>query len=133
MPGVVFLKDGVKLDGLRPAGVRILSAIDNCARVLGLDLTVTCGLEAHGATDPHTLGNAIDLRASAFSAETIVKIKSFLEASLGTQFTVLYECAVKPEDPNLARVAYVNPHATAPHYHIQPVKGSVWPPEAAHV
>ncbi len=129
MTGVVRLKDGVRLDGLRPAGIRILSAVDNCARVLGLDQTVTCGREGHGPNDPHTLGNALDLRASMFNADQVKKIKAFLEAALGTHFTVLYECPMIPLNDALKGIAYVNPLATGIHFHIQVRKGTVWPPE----
>ncbi|WP_460292378.1 hypothetical protein, partial [Bacillus cereus] len=62
MTAVVRLKPGVKLDGLAPAGIRILAAIDAAAQVLKRDLTVTCGTEGHPPTDPHTCGEALDLR-----------------------------------------------------------------------
>jgi len=63
--GVVY-KPGVRFDVIAPAGFRILEALGATARTFGRVLMITCGTEAHPATDPHTLGEAYDLRTHEF-------------------------------------------------------------------
>lgn len=111
-----------------PAGSRILAAFDKATSVLACDLTVTCGSEGHPPTDPHTLGNAMDLSIHALSTDQIVRLVNFLKTTLGSRFTVLYEVPSLPDDATLKGLAYVNPHATGPHIHVQPVRGTVYPP-----
>ena len=128
--GVVHVKPSVVLTGLQPAGVRILAAIDNCARVLQVDQTITSGMEGHGSTDPHTRGQALDVRAKDFTATVALRVYAYLLHSLGPQFTVLYECPEVPINPDLASIASVNPKASAVHFHIQLKRGtSLWPPD----
>lgn len=60
--GVTF-KDGVLPIGkLAPAGVRLLGALDVMARRLGHAFVITCADKEHGDKDPHTLGEAFDVR-----------------------------------------------------------------------
>ena len=59
----VRVKPGVLFTTIAPAGFRFLSAIDTTARRLGIDLTITCACEAHPPTDPHTTGEAFDVRS----------------------------------------------------------------------
>lgn len=62
MNGVRF-KDGVlPITTLAPAGVRLLGALDVIARRLGHDLVVTCADKEHTASDPHSTGEAFDVR-----------------------------------------------------------------------
>lgn len=62
MNGVRF-KDGVlPINTLAPAGVRILGALDITARRVKHDLVVTCADKEHSASDPHSLGEAFDVR-----------------------------------------------------------------------
>jgi len=62
MNGFVKVKDGVRFQVIAPAGFRLLSAIEGTARRLGVDLTITCACEAHPPLDPHSLGEAYDVR-----------------------------------------------------------------------
>ena len=120
--GAVFLKAGVTLDGLSPAGIRILAACDGMAQTLKRDLTVTCGREGHQATDPHTLGSALDLSIKDMPEATVIAFVTGLRKALGPDFTVLAEFPAKPLGV-LAAFTYVNPAATAPHVHAQLVRG----------
>ena len=127
--GSTQLKQGVRLDGLQPAGARIFATVDNCARSLNLDQLVTCGTDSHGPSDPHTRGVALDIGVKRFTPSVTVKVYAYLSAALGSLFTVLYETPELPLDPDLQAIATVNPKASAPHVHIQLKKGiSDWPP-----
>ena len=127
--GVVYVKPSADLQGLQPAGIRILAAVDHCAQGLDVDLTITCGTDSHDINDPHTRGVALDIRTSDLLNAQIVKIHAFLTEMLGPSFTVLYETPSLPEAPELAAIAYVNKKATGQHYHIQLKRGTVtWPP-----
>lgn len=68
MRPVVYVKTGVKFDRILPAGFRLLSAIDQTSRRLGFPLTITCGTELHPPTDPHSTGEAYDVRSSGIPA-----------------------------------------------------------------
>jgi hypothetical protein len=128
---VVTFKTGVKWDPVTSAGVRILAALDRAASLCSVNLEVTCGSEpmaAHGPTDPHSRGVAFDVAVVGMSPMVVVSVKKTIESYLGPDFTVLYEVNAVPSDPVLQSVAYVNAAATGPHYHIQPRRGTVWPP-----
>ena len=60
--GYLRCKPGVRFDPIDPAGFRLLGSLERIAREVPYDLTVTCGSEAHPASDPHTLGAAYDVR-----------------------------------------------------------------------
>lgn len=113
---------------LPPAGLRILGALDFTADSLDLPLVITCGTEGHAITDPHTRGCAFDVRARDLTVPQILQVKQQLARVLGPEFVVLYECPQPPDVPALQTIAYVNPRATAPHFHIQLKKGlTTWP------
>lgn len=124
------MKSGVSLDGLAPAGARILSAIAEAAAVVGVDLTITNGTEGHGPTDPHTTGEAIDVRTAGLPTDVLVGLVLEVQQRLGTAFTVLYEVPSPSAvpDPRLLTVYYLNPGASASHLHIQRKKGTVYSP-----
>jgi hypothetical protein len=128
---VLRFAPSVTLDPPTPAWARILAACDQAVRLLGRDLTVTCGREGHAQTDPHTRGSAIDVRTRDLPEATILTLYDFLKAQLGTAFTVLYEVKAKPNGV-LAAIAYVNPDATAQHLHIQVRKKTTFPETDAH-
>mgnify|MGYP007100068665 CR=1 FL=1 len=129
--GVVLTLPSVRLTGLRAAGIRILAAVDSAAQLLKRDLTVTCGVEGHPPTDPHTQGAALDLRTKDFLECTVLALVAALKKTLGPDFTVLYEVPSKPLGV-LASIAYVNPDATAPHVHVQLKRGfGPYPAEGA--
>jgi hypothetical protein len=67
VPNYLRVKPGVQFDPIAPAGFRILSALEQTARRLQLDLTITCGSEDHPPTDPQTLGAAYDVRTHGFT------------------------------------------------------------------
>lgn len=70
MNGVRF-KDGVlPIRMLAPAGVRILAALDVTARRLKRDLIVTCADRDHPPSDPHSTGEAMDVRTHDLDDET---------------------------------------------------------------
>lgn len=58
----LLVKPGVSLVVIAPAGFRILSALDVTARRLKITLTLTCGCDSHPANDPHSTGEAYDVR-----------------------------------------------------------------------
>lgn len=123
---VLRVKDGVHFDIIAPAGFRILAAFDAATKVMGRDLTITCGSDSHPPNDPHSRGEAMDLRANDLSDGQILALTGFLETTLGPRFTVLYETPTMPSGV-LAQIAYVNAAATGTHIHVQPVKGTVFP------
>lgn len=70
MTGIRF-KDGVLPIGtLAPAGVRILAALDTVARRFSHDLVITCADKAHAPSDPHSTGEAFDVRTHDLDAAT---------------------------------------------------------------
>ena len=117
--GTTMLKPGVQIDGLQPAGIRILSTIDQVAKMSGLNLVITCGTEDHPPDDPHTRGVALDIRSDGLPVVVIEQIHESLIDGLGPMFTVLYECPTAPQDMRLAAIAYINASASAPHFHVQ--------------
>jgi hypothetical protein len=124
----VSTKADVKLDGLAPAGFVIAAACVMAATATGMPIIVTCGREAHGPTDPHTLGEALDLAVNTYTATQTLAMKAALEAALAVladaPFDVLYERPDQPTDARLAAIVYLNPKATGPHFHIQRRKGT---------
>lgn len=69
--GVVRCKEGVQFGKVLPSGFRILSAIDQVAFALSVDLVLTSGTDGEhsGPTDPHHRGEAYDVRSKGFSPE----------------------------------------------------------------
>lgn len=116
---VVQIKEGFRWEVYTPAGFRLLAVLDGLARRLGHDITLTAGTNDHQPPDPHALGNAFDVRVHDWSTQDILDARVYLQAQLGPLFTVLYEVPVRPESLPLQAIAYVNSHATAPHYHVQ--------------
>lgn len=126
----VRFKPGVTLNGLQPAGARILASLWKATQVFQRDLMVTCGTDSHGPDDPHTLGRALDMRTTDLPEAVIYALLPWLTKDLGPDFTVLYEVRDKPSGI-LAPVAWVNPLASGPHAHLQLRKGyGAYPPPA---
>lgn len=128
----VQLKPGAKIATIAPAGIRILAAIDSCAESAGVVVTITSGSEDRGrlATDPHMTGEAFDISVNGFTDHQIIAIVGYLRLYLGVRFTVLYEVPklAMTATPEMRGIATFNPSATAPHIHIQRMKGTTWPP-----
>lgn len=123
----VRLKAGAGFPVLAPAGIRILSTIDQTAQQFGIVLTVTSGSEPMGRapTDPHPLGEAVDVSVQGLTTDEIRDLHAEFTMRLGSAFTVLYETP-RPS-AGLADLAYVNPKATGEHFHLQRKKGTTWP------
>ena len=125
---VVHHRPAARFDVIAPAGFRILSAIDQAAQDVRVDLMITCGTDSHAMPDPHVTGEAYDVSVHGLSAQQIADVKASLEATLGPLFAVLYEVREVPSDPTLRPIAYVNVKATGPHFHIQRKKNTIFPP-----
>jgi hypothetical protein len=127
---VVTWKLTARWDVPTSAGTRILGVLDRAAQVCRTNLEITSGTDGphSGPDDPHKHGLAFDVSVANLSTLLIGQLKTYLEQVLGPAFTVLFECPTRPTEPQLQPIAYVNPDATARHFHIQPKKGSIWPP-----
>lgn len=125
----VRFKDGVRLDPMTPTLARLICALDMTARIQGIDLTVTCGRENHSPNDPHTRGAALDVRVSDLSPEKILSSYKCVRSVLGDLFYVQYEVNAVPVNGALRNIAVVNSAATAPHFHLQALKGTIYPPQ----
>lgn len=128
----VTTKDAtVTLDPMTAFHAHVIGVLERAADMCQVSLVISCGREDHPPEDPHTKGYALDIRVPApANPAKIIALLSFLRSTLGSLFTVLYETPVQPVEPQLQAIATVNPGATAPHFHIQPVKGTIWPPLA---
>ena len=111
-----------------PAGSRILGTLERAARTLGVDVLVTCGMEAHVAPDPHALGEAFDVRTLLLTPAEVVTLLHWVTGELGDAFYAQYQTPAVPSNAVLAAIAVVNPAATAEHLHVQRAKGTVYPP-----
>lgn len=130
MTYVLRHRPSARFDQIRPAGFRILAALDRAAQECRVDLMITSGTDSHPIHDPHAAGEAFDVSVHQLSAQQIADIKESLERTLGPLFTVLYEVPNVPSDPTLRSIAYINMKATGPHFHLQPKKGTEFPPES---
>lgn len=112
--GIVQVKSGVQFLVIAPAGFRILSAIDDCAAKLELDLVITSACDgAHsGPADPHHTGEAYDLRSHDFTAEQKDRILAEIMNKLGWER--FYGFLEKPGTDD-------------EHFHFQRKKGTTYP------
>jgi hypothetical protein len=130
MPFTVTTKPGVVLTGLQAAGFQEIGALLYAASLCDSSLVITCGLEGHPPNDPHTRGEALDVSVHGFAPALIRALHDALATYLGPAFTVLFEAPELPADPDLQHLVYLNKAASGPHLHLQPRKGTVWPPPA---
>lgn len=123
----VVLKPGVVLDRIAPAGYVILDAIRETAKRLALELTVTCGNEAHPATDPHSTGEAIDVRSHDFGPDKKLLV---LETIMRVLAEWDDEAVISLTDVQRATGQFFGQleHLGFPdeHYHIQRRKGTTY-------
>lgn len=129
MTARLHVKPGVILDGLAPGGCRILVVVAAAVEALGHDQTITNGIEGHPINDPHTRGDALDVKALELTDDEILAQHKYFVGQLGPAFTVLYECPPDdaPIDEPLKSIAYLSDGASAPHFHIQVKKGTTYP------
>lgn len=122
---------GVGFPVLAPAGARILATLDEYCRGMDVILTVTSGSEPMGRDpdDPHPRGCAVDVGLAGLTDIQIRHFNIAMRTALGPLFTVLIEAPTKEAAGSVADIAYLNPKATGLHMHIQPVKGTTWPPK----
>lgn len=124
----VRVKDGVRFATIAPGGFHILAALDTVAERLHRDLEITSGTDSHALPDPHAWGGAYDISVRGFDVPTICMLVVQLRGMLGPGFTAFYESPTPADDPRLFNLIYTNPHATAPHVHVQVKNGSPYPP-----
>jgi hypothetical protein len=127
------IKDGtVTMDPMTEALLYLVGVLGQTVSRCGVSLVITCAREGHPATDPHSRGQALDVSVHNLSAPMIVRVKGFIESLLGPTWTVLFECpptaAPTVDEPQLVGIATINPGASARHIHMQPKKGTAWPP-----
>ena len=122
-------KAGVGFPVLRPAGFRILAALDGTCQELGISILITSGSEERGRlpTDPHMTGEGVDAGLVGFDTPMILAIRRTMQQRLGEQFTVLIESPHPVPDLDVARIMTINPSATAIHLHLQKRKNTVFP------
>jgi hypothetical protein len=129
---VVRAAPGVRFDRIAPAGFRILAAFDGLSKRIDRDVLITSGTDSH-TSGRHPLGEAFDLSVREWTPSMIVQAVAFLRLTLGARFTVLYEVPTSPQHPELQAIAFVNGNASGRHIHVQPVKGSTYPPDVEPV
>lgn len=125
---VVRCRPSVRFDVIAPGGFRLLAAIDALTHILATDVIITSGTDSHSA-GRHPNGEAYDLSVHGWTVPTILKAKAFLERILGPRFTVLYEVPLRPDDPQLQTIAFLNPDASGAHLHLQVKKATIYPPD----
>lgn len=126
----VVVKEGVEFRVIAKAGFRILRVLDMVAETCDEDLEITSASEDRGRlpTDPHATGEAFDVSVAGVAPEEILRRHQALSNWLGGRFSVLFE--VKPGTvvaPSLSHIVYPSAGATAPHFHLQRKKGTVYP------
>jgi hypothetical protein len=58
----VTVKAGVRFTRIAPAGFRLLGALERTARRVEIPLVITCACDGHPPGNPHTTGEAYDVR-----------------------------------------------------------------------
>ena len=111
---VIRVKDGVEFTQIAPGGFAILSAVQRCASLLQIDLTITsaCDGEHSGPTDPHHRGEAYDVRSHDMTPEQKQDVLGNIMATLGwDSFYGFLEAAGTNNE----------------HFHFQVKKGTIYP------
>lgn len=89
---MITIKDGVRITKLTREGIHILHSADYVYDKNGIECVLTCGMEAHKDTDPHTHGYAYDFRTWHIKSESDKsKIATELQQTLGPDYFVLLE------------------------------------------
>lgn len=111
--GCTYYKQNVLFSQIAPGGFRILSAIDQAAAKLDLDLIITSGTDGthSGPNDPHHRGEAYDVRSHDFIPDQKDKVLAEILNILGTAFFGFLE----------------SPNTDNEHFHFQVKKGTTYP------
>lgn len=129
MTGCIRVKDGVLFSIIAPGGFRILSALDQCALTMELELTITSACEGtHSShTDPHCRGEAFDVRSHGHTSSDVQKVLRL----------VMDDLARSPRDEpmrvgaGLATMSFYgfleNPGEPTEHLHFQCRRGTEYP------
>lgn len=114
MDSVIRTKGGVEFTIIAPAGFRILSALDQACKQMGMDFIITSACDGvhSGPDDPHHLGEAYDIRSHDFSTDDKDKLLALVMAALG--WDNFYGFLESPGTDN-------------EHFHFQRKKGTTYP------
>lgn len=129
--GYVTVKTGAMLNGLAPAGIRLLAALEVTARRLNLHLVVTCGTDSHPPNDPHSLGVALDIRTNDQTFETKKLMLNALIAEVSEGALDAPMVISNGLGTSLFWGWIENPGAADEHLHAQLRHGRVYPPFTA--
>lgn len=125
---VLHVKDGVKFAPIAPAGFRILGALERTARRLSLSLTITAGTDGHPPGDPHTDGEAYDVRTHDLTDDQKRLVLKQTMLDLCDEQNLMDTPMVT--SGGLATMAFFgwieHPQTDAEHIHIQRRKGTVY-------
>jgi hypothetical protein len=115
---VVRVKSGALFTVIAPGGFRILSALDQTAAKLSVDLIITSACDGchSGEHDPHHRGEAYDVRSHDFDPTLREKVLATAMNLLGWDH--FYGFIEAPGTDN-------------EHYHFQTKKGTTYPPVEA--
>jgi hypothetical protein len=105
---------GVEFGVIRPAGFRILAALDQVANGMPFDLFITSGTDGvhSGPTDPHKLGEAYDVQSHGHTPKEQSQILHTVMGILGWgAFFGFLEDEGKPNE----------------HFHFQRARGTSFP------
>ena len=94
---MIYYKDGISIDGLRPQITGLLTKLDVIFHEHGSHCTITCGTDGHPEDDPHTHGFAVDLRTHDLAIGDVGNVRDEIADACGPDYTVLYE---DPGGPN---------------------------------
>lgn len=127
MSYAITFKAGCATTIIAPSGVRILSALERCAQVLQQNLVITCGCDSHPPSDPHSRGEAFDVRSHDLTpAQKTSLLSAMMQAlSEGPQDTIT------PKDGGYVTQHFFGwlEHAdqVTEHFHWQQRNGTVFP------
>lgn len=88
---MLTFKHGVSLGRLAAAGIVILAALKETSRRLGVPLVITETDQHHPPLDPHTLGEAFDVRSHDLDPDLRPKVVHLLHEILGDEFYATLE------------------------------------------
>lgn len=127
MSYAVWFKAGCETTRIAPSGVRILAALERCAQVIQHDLVVTCGCDSHGPDDPHTKGQAFDVRSHDLTPQQ----KSQLLSAMMQALSEGPQDVVTPKDGGYVTQHFFgwleHPGAENEHFHWQQRNHTVYP------